>query len=69
MKENSGTVLGYPNAKFDIYENGTFIKTLATVYSSSKNPLATYTTSAEAEITIKATFAFSCSNSYWKTSS
>lgn len=68
MKGNSGTVLGYPKAKFDIYEDGTYIKTLTTVYSSSKNPLATYTTSAEAEIIIKGYFTFSADAANWEIS-
>lgn len=60
---NSGTVLGYPNAIFRFYEDGVLKSTLDTVRASSKNPLGSYTTSAEADITVVGVFSYNTTSS------
>ena len=60
---NSGTVLGYPNAIFRFYEDGVLKSTLDTVSASSKNPLGSYTTSAEADITVVGVFSYNTTSS------
>ena len=60
---NSGTVLGYPNAVFRFYEDGVLKSTLDTVRASSKNPLGSYTTSAEAQITVVGSFVYGTTSS------
>lgn len=62
-KTNSGTVLGYPDAIFIFYEDGVLKSTLDTVKTSSKNPLGSYTTSAEADITVVGVFSYSTTSS------
>lgn len=60
---NSGTVLGYPNAIFRFYEDGVLKSTLDTVRASRKNPLGSYTTSAEADITVVGVFSYNTTSS------
>lgn len=60
---NSGTVLGYPKAIFRFYEDGVLKSTLDTVSASSKNPLGSYTTSAEADITVVGVFSYNTTSS------
>lgn len=62
-KTNSGTVLGYPDAIFRFYEDGVLKSTLDTVKTSSKNPLGSYTTSAEADITVVGVFSYNTTSS------
>ena len=67
MKWNSGTVLGTPSGTFSIFENGT--KKTSINVQASKATLTTYTTSAEADVYVQATYTFRASASHWKDSS
>lgn len=67
MKWNSGTVLGTPSGTFSIFENGT--KKTSINVQASKVTLTTYTTSAEADVYVQATYTFRALASHWKDSS